>query len=273
MRSLHVLMVLLLAGVSSAFGVLLQANFEGNSEVSAMTHADQMALGITDYEATPDGWYEYSPSVVPDYDIQVTSNTADPLGGAYQGSNCLRLYRSGDQASVAAPFARQTSGVVHMEWWMMLPVAHSGNAFIYFTDNPGDNNHNQGMDSSTARVLVSWEGPAVGGRPYVRLDSAAGSDWIDFTWKADVWEKWEIDANLDTKTWTVTVNSDGPRSVGGKWTSAPYSFNNNAAISGLVFFAASPSSQFYVDDILVTPEPVSMLLLALGGLAVSRRRG
>jgi hypothetical protein len=256
----------------AAAGLSVSTGFEGNSVVAHDTWEDQAGGFATPVQALPDGWFEYNQSGVPIYDIQVTDNTTDPPGGAFAGQDCLRIHRSGSGSAVAMPFAKQTSGEVVATWWIRSPHI-TANALVYFTDNPTDNDHSYGLASSSARVLLSWEGSVAQGRPYAGLDSASGRDWWDFVWKPDVWEKWEMHANLDNNTWYLKIYSDGPRAVGGVWTSPTKTFCNDADISGLVFFGGNEGgSHLWIDDVTVTPEPATLALLALGGLAALRRR-
>jgi hypothetical protein len=195
---------------------------------------------------------------VPDKDIQVTNNTSDPAGGAYAGSNCLRIVRNGDQASILAPFALQTGGLVHAEAMIKVTLGTNGwQGGMWLTGSPADNDHNQGLSDARSVLMINADGVCrisendFGNNPYYQQLTSG-------------WNKIEMDVNLDTQKWVLTVNGVAVNNLG---------FNQAGnTIQGLVFFGVQQgTTHFFVDNVLVTPEPVSMVLLGLGAVMLRRK--
>jgi len=267
--SLVVLLCLIVMAQPANAVVLFQTGFETQSSVSHETWAAQEADSDLQIQADPDGWFVYGIGVGGDPDlhaIQVTDNTSQPVGGAYAGNNCLRIVRdSGVSTAPAHSFTRQIGGTVHFEAMILTPSLSDWQGGMWLTDNPSDNQHNSGLYSSSP--TVAWTGS---GQIKI-LENDMEPRYLSMTYTPGGWLKWEIDANYDTKTWVLTINGVESETL-------PFNQTNQNTVSGIVFFATGigvgtpkvPSS-FFIDNVLITPEPATLAILGLGGLLLRRK--
>lgn len=233
-------------------GILFQDDFENSPATSftiAQQLANPALQGDFDPINTtgaagatqPGQWFHYAKSTTPGMNIQVTNNIDFPYTGTYQGSNVLRMRRSAEPpastGAMGAYIGPQSSGIVRASWMMMFPATHTlpfepfGITFpahVFFTPY-ADNDHSEGTSPDGMRTPIivldtpqppagapqSWARYYQGGFPFssgggsVELNNPAAGDPV--VTRAQ-WQQWAIEANIDTNTYTLTVDgiSKGP---------------------------------------------------------------
>jgi hypothetical protein len=186
----------------------------------------------------PGQWFHYAKTSPgsPDYAVQVTNNVENlnvdqniPISGSYQGNNVMRLHRvkepPSSSATMGAYIGPQTSGVVRAKWLEMFPAQNFGFEFgitfpAHFFFTPwADNDHSEGTTGGTTQIVLldsplytpeSWArayingGPGAGGGS-IELNHPSAPD-NDPLVEHSKWQQWEMEANLDTQKFTITVD-------------------------------------------------------------------
>jgi hypothetical protein len=258
-KNMRVVMMLLVAGLLAApagAAVYYQDNFENAPETNPYTVAQQVAAPILANDSDPTGaqvgntiffgWGEQD-----QIQVQVTNNTNDPVGGPKEGLNCLRAHSDVPNMRNEVEYGFKlteavSTGRLVAEWWMRIDGANPDwNMFIRAAQTTSS-------EMSSTMAYDSWL-------------RAAGSIWY---WDgaillptAGVWQKYVLDMDLDAKLATLSVDgvAGGVQSMG----SYPVQY---------IGFLTRGGVSTFIDDAKVVPEPATMLLLSLGGLAALRRR-
>jgi len=153
-----------------------------------------------------------------------------------------------------------TSGSWTISYQLYMPANYPGGAHMYFSQTP--------MISFRDGV---WLQAKADGTLHYGVD---GPDFANLV--HDAWAEVRLDIDLDADT--VTASYDGTPFHTGVWDNNGDVETDTPGIGGINFWANSDgagtglSGSFFIDDFSITPEPAAMSLLALGGLAVLRRR-
>jgi hypothetical protein len=273
--------------------VLFQDNFETAAATpftlkqqlatpSLQTDSDPLNTVAAADAVVPGKWFHYYKGTTPIYDIQVTNNidtkadlmnSSDPqfsgtYSGAYEGSNVLRLRRSGGSSVIGAAFAEQTSGVVRAKWKMLIPnqewgtIVERGITFpaqFFFTPD-ADNDHSDGTAASRTPVTFV-NGIGTSPPSYVRATTNQNTASIVFgnatdpAADTDKWQQYILEANLDTQTYTLSIDGQ---------VTTPIPFNFNGGFDTFTFRVAQDLSKatppggtakinatYFVDDLLI----------------------
>lgn len=276
------------AGAASAqAGVLFRDTFE-TSTATPFTLAQQIANPALQTDSDPNNtyggpgqagqgdWFHYAKTTTAPFNIQVTNNVDFTATGSYEGSNVLRLRRSPEPPSstsaMAAYIGQQSAGTIRANWLMMfpdqytLPLEPFGITFpVHFFFTPyADNDHSDGTspDGQKTPVVVldnPQETPRSYGRTYfggVAQTFPPGSGSVAFNNAGDPvvtpnkWQRWTLEANIDTGMFTFGV--DGI-------TTPPQPFNFPGGFSALTFRVGQAQAQldpningiFYLDDLTI----------------------
>jgi len=282
--SIVVLVAVLACGQAQAT-VLLQTGFEGNSSVSTVTNAAQETNPALRTASVPDGWDLFQSTGTwvgpvdtiigtPMMSVQVATQSV------YAGDNALRIKRY-THATTRGNLSERPSGkAVHFEFMYMLPSSTPKLGWasqIYLGDTAGQINNGfgaqgaEGNAGSAVMIMIDTGQTTLGDAAIavcvngLRLGGEGYTGFIGLMAKKDTWQKYEIDLNQDTKTWTLKV--DG--------VAANQSFGYNkpevTSLNAVTFRGAQGGNEYFVDNVLVTPEPVTLALLGLGGLFLRRK--
>ena len=235
--------------VTQMRATLLDDDFENSSQVSPYTWDEQNTTPAKQSDSDPDSPAAGSWSVgeSPAYAVQVTDSAASPDPDAYQGDNYMRLVRSGADVAARGDFSSPvTGGDIHIEFMAYIPTASADSGMkVVVTD--GDDIHGwtdhraafmTRYDGTWGNYLRYWDGavwvPAQGG------DGQGYNGAVIF--QPDTWQQWEVDVDLDSQTWTL--------SVGGQTSFArPFGNAGNTA-KAVCFVPAGDPKTFYVDQVI-----------------------
>lgn len=268
--------------------VLFQDNFEAAAATpftlkqqlatpSLQTDSDPLNTVNAADAVVPGKWFHYYKGTTPIYDIQVTNNIdtisdlvspsfSGDYTGSYEGSNVMRLRRSGGSSAIGACFAEQTSGVVRAKWKMLIPNQQWGiergitfPAQFFFTPD-ADNDHSDGFAAS--RTPVTFINSQMTSPPsYLRssvnqstgsilFESAAGPLAI-----TDKWQEYILEANLDSNTYTVSIDGQVTPAIPFNFTGA---FDTFTFRVGQQQSAGTPpggtakiNATYFLDDLLI----------------------
>jgi len=252
---------------SGGNNTLFYDNFEGVSPVSTADHPD--ASGDYDPVATTGSWTNLEPSGVTRA-VQVT-NFGTP--GAFEGSQYLRNVRQTSTSSTAtntfATFSQQTSGTIHAEFMYYavntaaLPEKSTGMALqLTEDDSPsfGDKTASDYRFLLTNRIsdhMIRHYAPNAGDNDGTYTDT--GVAYIP-----NQWQKWAFDINLDTRTYTFSIDGGTPSAT------LPFFSVNQSTAGTFMFNNGADSSAFLLDA--VVPEPASLGLTGAAGLLLAGMR-
>ncbi|MBN1553338.1 MAG: PEP-CTERM sorting domain-containing protein [Phycisphaerae bacterium] len=105
---------------------------------------------------------------------------------------------------------------------------------------------------------------------YVTLNTTNGYDTARRLGTYDPGTWYQISLSWDASTETVTASFNGGAPVSDSYKQS--GAGNADQLLGYISNTVSTTFSGYVDDIVVTPEPTTLGLLAMGGLALVRRR-
>jgi hypothetical protein len=145
------------------------------------------------------------------------------------------------------------SGVWTYSAWQFIPTSFTGTTYFILL-----NQYNHGGPYNWSIQLQ------FNGTTGAILDDNRVENPVSFV--RGQWSEIRVVADLTANT--VNTFYNGAALSSGTWTTTGTSLLNIAAVD---LFANNASSVFY-DDITIVPEPASCLLLALGALALVRRR-
>lgn len=231
---------------------LFYDNFES---VSASTVDYPDASGDFDPIATTGAWTINEPATT------TTQVTSFGTPGAAEGNQYLRSARTTTGGfNDFANFGMQTGGTLHAEF--MYYVVNSGT----FTEKP----------FGTQISMTTSDGPAFATDYRFLLSNRTSTHTIwnyNGTAEADqdtgvpylpgTWQLWEIDVNLDTQTFTFSIDGNSSASI-------PFMRTGNNA-SYINFNSGNNNTQFLVDAVPV-PEPTTLGTIGTAGLLLAARR-
>ena len=189
----------------------------------------------------PGGWEGW------DLDPTITAPVRDEY--AYSGSKSVEI-SSSNITDLVHQFSGMTSGLWQISAMLYIPSNSTGNTYFIVMDQ-----YTAGGDpkSWSCQMLANMtDGVMVS-------DTPGGGSPLQLV--RDQWAEIRVDVNLDTLTADFYYN--GALLTSGTWASS------NIAAMDLWPDTTSP---VYYDNISLTPEPATLSLLALGGLALLRRR-
>ncbi len=177
---------------------------------------------------------------------------------ARSGEQSLQL--AGGDADVVHMYAGMDSGIVEMTAWQYIPSSEVEGTTYYILMNTFVNP--AGPFSWSSEIHFDL-GP--GTVRDVLHQTAAVDGGVDNTLSIirDQWVEIKHVIDMDNDWYTVTYG-------GALLTADEWDNNGVAALAALDLFAPDANTVYY-DDVLV-PEPATMSLLVLGGLAVLRRK-
>ena len=218
--SLTVLCVLVVSETARAVSIsngsttLFEDDFEADAGIATPYFYSDPSNNT---ESDPNYW-----TMVDNYDIrgvQATTasgnSSADPPvyhPGASQGSVYARISRRPYNAVMATEFAPQNSGILHVEFMFYFPsLLDSG-------DGNGDDfamgvilgQPNADRNAFVNNAVTIYTKPTSSGQVhYKNIDGNMYTLYSGATplfWTADEWQKWEIDFNMATEIWQLTIN-------------------------------------------------------------------
>jgi len=258
--------------VTRGASTLFFDDFETASEVSPYAWAEQDADPTKRSDSDPDGASIGSWLVTEskNYDIQVINSAVSPDPGPYgSGYNYLRCVRNPQDDAARADFAEVTGGSLHLEFMAYIP-SDSAESAMKIIIAGGDEWHGWDSEMRVAfmtRYDATWGNyirywtPSTSWAPVQGADGQGYNGAVIFT--PDTWQKWEVDVDLDTQQWHLSVNNQTSFD-------RPFAYAGNTA-KAVCFVPAGSPKTFYIDAV---PEPATILLLGLGfgGLGLLRRR-
>ena len=170
------------------------------------------------------------------------SNAASPgPAQASQYANATRPPETENRAQFATGLA--TSGKIHSEWMTYIPAGAGSHTFMgkfeSGTSWPGDQ-----------RAVFSHFAPGGGGIGDVNYYNGSWTN-AGINFKAGEWQKWEVDVDLDTQLFTVTVAGNS---------SSDLAFLAPGGASELNFRVGSQAGTFLVDAVPGVMPPTGNLV-------------
>jgi hypothetical protein len=249
-----------MAWPASSQAVLFQDNFENNTTVSTSAWP---AAGDFDPDNAVGGTWA-SQEAGAEEDIQVSNyagiNTS-VFGGsqptAHSGSNYLisgyhhEYYGSWGHAGLPVANLPADVAQVVVDCWVWGLVGSSGG------------------DDKMYVAAYAGANRAGNGAFLLRVNGSNDLQYVSSGWNSTglsmvegVWNHLMVSADMTTHTIGISLN--GSLSVGGS-----FYYQNDVTIGSVAFYSDVTS---YYDDIVITPEPCTMVLLGLGALTALRRR-
>lgn len=255
MKKILVVMVVLLTIGSAQAGVIFSDNFENVAPVAfpaSAVDADPVAQVGTWSNLTEQDFYGHIND-----GIQVTNNAAPgPVGGSQYLAN--KRVTGGFEFAVAS-FSQQATSAMTVEFDFNLV----GDAL-----NPSYPYNMLSLYMQSASTYTGWTGEPISldfrGNGWVRAYGSTQA-WMNSEFARDQWVHVKLDIDFAAQKYDITLGN-APKESGFAFASATTGLGN------LIFYAGAGDTTYYLDNVVVTPEPVSLALLGIGALILRARR-
>jgi hypothetical protein len=249
-------MVALLAIGSVQAGVVFSDNFENVAPVAfpdSAVDGDPVAqVGSWTNLTEQDGAGQIN------YGIQVTNNA---VPGPAAGSQYLARQRV-EYEQLTASFSQEVTTAMTVDFDLYLVGNSSHPAYPW---------NAVGVYMKSGTSYGGWGNEAIlidfWGNGWVRKAQNNGNtnDWLNGSFARDQWVHVKFDIDFATQTYAMTVGNNP--------TEGGFTFNYPSSNIGcIMFYSDARNMTSYLDNVVVTPEPMSLVLLGLGAFVLRVRK-